>query len=170
MPTTLETLLDVETEIESVFATYLGTTLGLPVFKSDSDTSVSTPRIEVFATVEEMGPHQWMIPAGTYAGRRIYDQFRVSVNIDLVFSPHWNASSNVASNRKASALRGGLRRCLSDWRGLQGAFTTGGLLNLASDSLRQTAGSRTIDDAEKEETITTVFGGQFFLNTNVTPT
>lgn len=165
---TIEQWLDVETEVEKIFGNYLGTTLNLPTFTSDSDRTVSTPRIDMFAVVSEMGPHQFMVPAGTYAGTRLYDQFKITVNVNLVFSPHWNATQE-PSNRTAGALRGSLRRCLADWHGLQAAFVASGLLNLASDSLRQTAGTRSINLEEKEETLTTAVAGVFFLNTNVTP-
>ena len=167
---TLATWLDVETEVEKQFGVYLGTTLGLPVVKSDSDTLVVVPRIELVAVVEEMGPHQWTIPSGTYAARRIYDQFKISVNVDLVYSPHWQAVGGVTSGNQSGQLRGQLRNCLGAWTQLQALFTSGGLLNLASDSLRQTSGSRLINDAEKEEKLTTQVAGMFFLNTNVIPT
>ena len=169
MPTTLAQWLDIETEAEKVFGAYLGTTLGLPTVTSDSNASVTTARIEVFATVEQMGPHQLTIASGTYAGRRLYDQFLVTIAIDLVYSPYWNATS-AGSTHTAAALRGGLRRCLSDWRGLEGAFASDGLLSLAPDSLRQISGSRTINDAEKEEKISTHVSAMLFLVPTLIPT
>lgn len=165
---TLETLLDVETEIERVFGVYLGTTLGLQANKSDSDAALTVPRIDIVAIVQQMGPHVFTIPSGTYAGRNIFDQFMISLSLDLIFSPFGQA--NIATTPTASAYRGSLRRCLSDWDGVQAAFESGGLLHIAKGSIRQMSGNRSINDADKVETITTTLAAQVFINQAVIPT
>ncbi len=165
---TIEAWMDVETEVERVFGVYLGTTLGLNVNKSDSDADLAIPRIDIVAIVEQMGPHRWQIPSGTYSQRWVYDQFSVSLHTDLIFSPY--AQANIAATVTSSTLRGKLRRCLSDWAGLQAAFVSGGLLNIARDSIRQTSGDRQINNDEKTEKLTTVVSAMIFLNTDVIPT
>jgi len=165
---TLEAWLDVETEVERVFAVYLGTTLGLTVKKSDSDADLTVPRIDIVAMVHQMGPHRMIIASGTYANRQIYDQFVVTLGVDLTFSPF--AQVNISATPTAAAYRGSLRRCLSDWDGIQSAFASGGLLYLARDTIRQIDGNRSIDSEAKTETITTKLSAGVFLIPTVVPT
>lgn len=156
----LEQLQDVETEVEFAFGTYLRTGLNITdTFVSDSQQDLPTPRVDCSAILIEQGPHQNVIPAGTYAGRRIYDNNKVRVAINLVYAPDW-----VATATTPGFLRGTLRKLLTDYYGVQANLQTHALLMLAPDTLRQVDGDRTIDNERKEETITCVIEGQFFFN------
>jgi len=157
----LETLLDFETEIEASFVAYLATTLGLPATGSDTNVSLGTPRINVISTVVEQGPHQYNITTGVYAGRAFYDQFRSTVQIDLVYDPSFGQSQGT--------LRGKVRKMLTDYFGIKAAFAVNGYLLLAPDSLRQTGGTRGVNSDEKEETISTVIECVFFVNPDAIP-
>jgi len=154
---TLEQLLDVETEVEGVFRTYLaGLISAATAYASDSNTEVTTPRIDVVATLIEQGRHQITIPAGTYANRPVYDQFRIRLDIGLVYDPSFAQGQ--------AGIRGLLRVGLTAYDALQTAFNSNAYLILAPDTLRQIDGSREINDEQKEETINTTVEGVFFLN------
>ena len=57
MSTALYTILDIEGEVESVFKTYLTSTLGLAIsVSSDTDSHLTTPRIEVLAVLNYAEP------------------------------------------------------------------------------------------------------------------
>lgn len=157
----LAVLLDVESEVERAFNAVMGTTLSLPTVLSDSDTVVSTPRVEIRATLIEQGPHQNVIPVGPAAGRRIYDFFRVQLEIDLVFAPDWPQTPGV--------LRGTLRQALTDVTALRTAFATNGYYFFAEDSLRQISGSREIDREEDRERLGTVLELVVQLNMAAVP-
>lgn len=153
----IQTLLDVETEVERAFVAYLTGTLQLPALGSDSDPDVQTPRIEATATLLSDYPHVYQARAGAYAGRYFYIQKRVSLALNLVYNPAWGQDKG--------SLRGLLRAALTDWDGIQAGFATNGYLLLAKATLIQTDGGRTIDNAEKTETISTSLEMQVFLNT-----
>ena len=146
MAVALSTLLDIETEVETVFAGYLVTTLGLPAIPSDTDASVVTPRVEVAATVTDQPTHQYKIPSGTYANRQIYDFFRVRVELRLVYAPSFAQGQG--------ALRGKMRKALTDLAGIQAGFATHNYVFMANDTYRPLMGGRTVDSSLKEETIT----------------
>lgn len=155
MPATLADLLDFETEVERAFTSYLTTTLNLPAVGSDSNTDLQLPRVEVVATVVSEGPHVIQITTGTYTGRHFFDQKRVRVQIDLVYSPSWGQSQG--------SLRGNIRVALSDYDGILAALATNNYLYLAKATLMQTDGGRSVNDADKSETISTTIEGQFFI-------
>lgn len=154
---TLITLLDVETEVETTLKTYLATTpYSLDAIASDSATDILTPRLEVVAEVVKWGPHQHTPASGTFAGVAIYDQFAIRSNLSIVYQPE--------QGQAPGTIRGTLRKALSNWTGLQAAFASHNYLFLMGDSLRQTGGSRTIDDAEKTETLNSTLEMVVFLN------
>lgn len=154
---TLEQLLDVETETEGVFRAYLATIVTAATsYASDSNTELPTPRIGVVSTLIEQGRHQITIPTGTYANRPVYDQFRIRLDLSLVYDPSYSQGQ--------ASLRGKLRVALTAYSALQSAFNNNAYLILAPDTLRQVDGSREIDDENKQETINTTVEGMFFLN------
>lgn len=154
---TLETLLDVEAEVESVLDSFLSASpYSLSAVASDSATEVTTPRVNVVAEVMKWGPHQFTPTSGTYAGRAIYDQFLVRVSLDVVYQPEHAQGQG--------SMRGKLRKALTDWTGLKAAFAVNNYLLPAGDTLRQENGGRTIDDEEKTETMSTVLQFVAFLN------
>lgn len=154
---TLATILDVETEVEGVFYAYLTTNLGIasaPI-ESDSNTETMTPRLEVIATRQSEGWHQTTIAAGTFAGRTLYDQSKVKLDINLVYNP--------AASQGQASLRGTMRKLLTDFEGLKTQFAVNGFYFLAPEQLRQTGGNRVIDNEEKTETITTELELELFI-------
>lgn len=154
---TLETILDVEGEVESVLKTFLAASpYSLTVFASDSAAEVTTPRTEVVAEVTRWGPHQFTPASGTYAGVAIYDQFQLRVRIDVVYQPEHAQGQ--------ASIRGKLRKALTNWTGIKAGFATNGYLLPQGDSLRQIDGGRTIGNAEKEETLSTTLELVAFLN------
>lgn len=156
---TLPQLLDVETEIEGCFKTFFSTIVtAATIYKSDSNEETDTPNLGVVATLVEQGRHQITIPTGTYAGRPIYDQFRVRVDLALKYDPSFNQGQ--------ASLRAQLRVGLTDYTALQAQFNSNAYLILAPDTLRQIDGTREIDDEAKEETIGTTVEGMWFLNPN----
>ena len=157
---TLATVLDIETEVETVFYNYLATTLGITgVSKSDSATDQLTPRIGVVATLELDGWHQTTIASGTFAGRTLYDQKKVKLDLDLVYNP--------AGAQGQAALRGTLRKVLTDFVAIQTQFAVNGLYFLAPETLRQTDGDRVIDTEEKTETIKMTLEMELFIVLNI---
>lgn len=152
------TLLDVETEVEGVFYAYLGTALGLPAVESDSNTTLVTPRVEIVCTLLDEGPHQYTVPAGVAAGLTYYDQKRVQLKIDLIYAP------DSAATQTPGVLRGKLRQVFGNWSAIKAQFAVHGYYGLASDTLRQTAGSRVTDSPEpKTETISTTLEAVVFI-------
>lgn len=151
----LPTLLDVETEAEKVFETYLGTMLGLPAVPSDSGSTLVTPRVEVICTLMDEGMHQITIPSGSLAGTTLYDQKQVKLQIDLVYSP--------AVAQSPGTLRGTLRQAFANYPALKAQFAVNGYYGLAPDTLRQVGGGRSIDQTEKTERITTVMQAVLFI-------
>ena len=153
---TLIVVLDVETEAEGVFGNYIANTLGIAYgVKSDSNTEQMTPRVEIVATRQQEGWHQTTIASGTYAGRTLYDQFKVRLQLDLVYNP--------AAAQGQANYRGNLRKAMTDFNGLQTGFAVNNLYLLAPDTLRQTDGDRVIENAEKTETIKTTLEMELFL-------
>lgn len=156
---TLETLLDVESEVETVFASFLAAApYSLGAIGSDTATDTTTPRVECLAEVIRWGPHQFSPASGTYSGRAIYDQFVIRLRLDVVYQPEHGQGQG--------AIRGTLRKALSDWTGIKAAFATRNYLYPTGDTLRQTDGGRTIDDTEKQETLSTVLTFEAWLNPN----
>jgi hypothetical protein len=155
MPT-LASMLDVETEIESAFDSFLsGSPYSLAASPSDTDTQLETPRFDIVATKVAEGPHQFTL-SSPYTGRRIYDQYRVRVDISLTYDPSYNQAQGT--------LRSRFRLAMTDYAGIQAKLTSNAYLILAPDTFRQTDGSRSIDDENKQETITAAMEGVFFLN------
>lgn len=152
----LQTLLDVETEVERAFEAYLTNTLQLPALGSDSDPDVQTPRLEAIATQLSEGPQIYVPPTGTYAGRFFYAQKKVRLVLDLVYSPAWGQDKG--------NMRGLLRVALSDWDGILASFATKNYLFPAKTTFIQTDGERTINAEEKTETLNTTLEMQVFLN------
>jgi hypothetical protein len=153
---TLEQLMDVETETEGVFKTYLATVVPAATFYvSDTNVQNFTPSIRVVSTLIEQGRHQVTVPTGTYSGRPIYDQFRIRTDINLVYDPSFSQAQ--------ATLRAKMRVGLSDYNGIKAGFAANNYLALAPDTLRQIDGARVINDAENEETITTTVEGVYFF-------
>lgn len=157
----LQTLLDVETECERAFTTYLTGTLQLPAVGSDTDTDQQTPRIEATATLLREGGQIWQQTTGTYAGRYFYVQKFMRVNLDLVYSPSWGQGQG--------NLRGLLRSGLSNYDALITEFQTKGYYIPAKATIIQTDGDRQIDNADKTETNTTVLELQLFMQSDAIP-
>jgi hypothetical protein len=154
---TLDTVLDVETEVEAVFDTLLSASpYSLNAGGTDSAGELTTPRLEIKAEVTKWGPHQITIASGTYSGRRIYDQFQLRLSLDVVFQPEHAQGQ--------ATIRGKLRRCLSDWTSIKAGFATRGYLYAAPDTLRQIDGGRIIDNEEKTEMLSSVLELVVFLN------
>lgn len=151
----LQTLLDVETEVERAFGAYLTDTLQLPAIKSDSDEDLQTPRVEVVATLLRDGPQVYQVTSGTYSGRYFWVQKFIRVSLALTYSPSWGQNQG--------NLRGLLRVALSDYDGIIAAFATNGYLQPVKATLVQTDGDRTIDDGEKTETINTTLEFQAWI-------
>ncbi len=152
----LQTLLDIESEVERAFTSYLAATLQIPAIGSDTAETQQSPRIEVVAIVVEQGPHAVFIPSGTYAGRKVFDQNRVRIEMALIYSPEFGQNQG--------DLRGRMRVALTDPAGINAQFATNGYLQMAADSLRQTDGSRAINDREKTETLIVAIEPVFFIN------
>lgn len=156
---TLETLLDVESEVEAVFAGFLAAApYSLGAIGSDTATDTTTPRVECLAEVVRWGPHQFSPASGTYAGRAVYDQFVIRLRLDVVYQPEHGQGQG--------AIRGTLRKALTDWTGIKAAFATRNYVYPTGDTLRQTDGGRVIDDTEKTETLSTVLTFEAWLNPN----
>lgn len=154
---TLEQLMDIETEAEGCFKTYLATIItAATIYKSDSNEDNDTPNIGIVATVIEQGPHQITIPTGTYIGRPIYDQFRVRLDFTLKYDPSYGQGQ--------ASLRAKLRVGLTAFAAIQAQFDVNDYLMLAPDTLRQIDGSRIITDDKKEETLSTSMELTAFLN------
>ena len=152
----LHTLLDIETEVETVLYNYLATTLSLPAIASDSNTTLVTPRLEVKCELISEGMNQQTIPSGSLAGTVLYTQKNTRVTLDLTYSPARPQTPNV--------LRGTLRQVAANYPAIKAAFAMNGYYLLAPDTLRQTGGGRTIDTGEKTETLRTIFDAVFFIN------
>lgn len=160
---TLDNLMDVETEVEGVFKTFLGTIVtAATIYQSDSNIENDTPNIGVVATLIEQGRHQITIPTGTYAGRPVYDQFRIRVDLSLKYDPSFSQGQ--------SSIRARLRVGLTDYNAIQAQFNSNAYLILAPDTLRQIDGSRDPDSTEKEETIGSVLECVCFMNPNTLQT
>lgn len=145
----LETLLDVETEVETCFDTVLSSSpYSLSAVPSDTAGALTKPRTEIVTEVRQWGPHQYVITGGTYVGRAVYDQFVVRLTIAVVFQPE--------HGQAPGTIRGTVRKALTDWVRIKAAFATRNYLRPAPGSLRQVDGGRTVDDEEKTETLTTV--------------
>jgi hypothetical protein len=145
----LETLLDVESEVEACFDSVLSSSpYTLAAIPSDTAAGITTPRTEIVAEVRQWGPHQFVIPSGTYQGRAVYDQFLMRLSIGVVFQPEHGQGQ--------ASIRGTVRKALTDWTRIKAAFATRGYLKPAPGTLRQVDGSRSVDDEEKTETIATV--------------
>lgn len=152
----LYTLLDIETEVEGVLNAYLGTTLGLPTVASDSNETLPTPRVEIVCELISEGMNQQTIPSGSLAGTVLYTQKNTRITLDLTYSPARPQTPNV--------LRGTLRQVFANYPALKTAFATHHYYLLAPDSLRQVGGGRTVDVAEKTETLRTVLEAVFFID------
>ena len=152
----LATLLDIETEVESIFYSYLATSLGLPATKSDSNTTLPTPRLEILAELIDEGMTQQTIPSGSLAGTVLYTQKHVRLTLDLIYSPARPQSQNV--------LRGKLRQASANYPALKTLFAVNSYYSLAPDTLRQVNGGRIIDKTEKTETMRTVMELVLFIN------
>ncbi len=156
---TLPVLLDVESEVERAFAAYLGTTLSLPVVRSDSDSTLVTPRIEIVATLNSEGPHEFTIPSGTNAGLRLYDQKSVSLQIDLIYEP------GAPTSQSPGTLRGKLRQAFLNYPAIAAALATNGYYLIAPTTLQQTGGNRVANDPEPEsERLSTTLTAVFFIS------
>src|ERR1035438_6898657 len=114
----LHTLLDIETEVESVFYGYLFTTLGLPAIESDSSTTLVTPRLEIVCELLDEGMNQQTIPTCSLAGTVLYVQKHTRITLDLTYSPARPQSPNV--------LRGTLRQAGANYPALKAAFAVNG--------------------------------------------
>lgn len=157
----LQTLLDVETEAERAFTEYLTDTLQLPAISSDSDSDLQTPRLGVVATLLREGGQVHQQLTGTYAGRYFWVQKFVRIQLDLTYSP--------SAGQNQQGMRGLLRSCLSDYDGIVAEFATVGYYLPPKATIIQTDGSRTIDDAEKTETISTTLEIQLWLQPSAIP-
>ena len=152
----LQTLLDIETEVETVFYNYLATTLSLPAVASDSNMVLVTPRLEVICELLDEGMNQQTIPSGSLAGTVLYTQKHTRITLDLTYSPARPQTPNV--------LRGTLRQVGANYPALKAAFAVNKYYLLAPDTLRQVSGGRTIDATEKTETLHTVMDAVFFID------
>jgi len=159
----LQVLLDVEAEAESALKTYLVTTLQVSVANSsDTNASLTTPRIELKATKLRDEMHQCQIPSGSAAGLVVFDQMTVRLNLDLIYSP-------TMAGQSQATLKGLLRRALLNYDGINAALATNGYYFLAKYTLRQTDGDRTINDDQSEETVSTVCEGSFWIRPTAYP-
>jgi hypothetical protein len=152
----LATLLDIETEVETVFYNYLATTLSLPAIKSDTNATLPTPRLEIICELIDEGMNQQQIQSGSLAGTVLYTQKHCRITLDLTYSPARPQSPNV--------LRGTLRQIGANYPALKAAFAVNGYYLLSADTLRQVSGARTVDTMEKTETLRTVYDATFFIN------
>ncbi len=154
---TLETVLDVETEVESVLDAFLsGSPYSLSAGGTDTAGRLTTPRTEIKCEVLKSGPHQYNITSGTYSGTNIFDQFQLRVTVDVVYQPE--------QGQGPGSIRGKVRKAFANWTGIKAGFASHDYLLLAQDTLRQIDGGRSINDEEKTETLSTVFEVIAFLN------
>ncbi len=145
----LETLLDVETEVEACFDTLLSSApYSLSAVPSDTAGALTTPRTQVVAEVRQWGPHQYVVQGGTYAGRAVYDQFTVRLAISVLYQPEQGQSPGT--------IRGTVRKALTDWVRIKAAFATRNYLRPAPGTLRQADGARAIDQEEKTEELSCI--------------
>lgn len=122
-----------------------------------------TPRMEIEAALQEMGPHQAIIPTGKkLAGLPIYDHFSCLVQIRVVLARDFNQSRE----RARATIRQLVMRfdLLRFWLADEGGGN--GFYHLADSSYRQTAGTRTVSDQEGntitiEATLNPVFNYNF---------
>jgi hypothetical protein len=152
----LQTLLDIETEVETVLYNYLFTTLALPATATDTNATQVTPRLEVICELLDEGMNQQTIPSGSLAGTVLYTQKNCRVTLNLTYSPARPQSPNV--------LRGTLRQVTANYPAIKAAFAVNSYYLLAPDTLRQVGGGRTVDSMEKTETLRTVLQPVFFIN------
>lgn len=156
---TLVTLLDVETEVETVLdAFFSASPYSLAAIGSDTAAALTTPRVEIVAEVVRWGPHQHTIASGTFAGRAVYDQFQLRLSLDVVYQPE--------HAQGPGTIRGTVRKALTDWVGLKAAFASRNYLLPAPDTFRQIDGSRLIVDEQKTERLQTILELVVFLNPN----
>ncbi len=154
---TLETILNIETEVESVLDAFLsGSPYSLSAGGTDTATRLTTPRTEIKCEVVKSGPHQYNITSGTYNGTNIFDQFQLRVRVDVVYQPE--------QGQGPGGIRGTVRKALANWTGIKAGFASNAYLLLAQDTLRQIDGGRTINDEDKTETLSTVYEVVAFLN------
>ena len=154
----LYTLLDIETEVETVFANYLSNTLGLPAITSDTNATLVTPRVEVKCELLDEGMVQQTIPSGSLAGTVLYTQKHVRLTVDLVYSPAR------PTTQTPNVLRGTLRQAGANYPAIKTAFAVNGYYLLAPDTLRQVNGGRVVENTEKTETMRTIYEAVFFIN------
>jgi hypothetical protein len=159
----LQVLLDGETELENALLAYLGTTLQVSVaLKSDTNAPLTSPRIELKATKLRDENHQYQITSGSAAGLVVFDQMTFRLNLDLVYSP-------TMTDQNQAILKGLLRRALLNYDGINAALAVNGYYYLAKYTLKQTDGDRVINDAEKEETVSSVLECQLWIRPTAYP-
>ena len=156
---TLTTILDVETEVETVLAAYLAASpYSLAAITSDTDGSLTTPRVEVIAEVIRWGPQQYIISSGTYAGRAVFVDFALRLTLNLTYQP--------AASQGQASIRGKLRAALSDRAAIKTAFAVHNYIVPVGESFRVVGGARTVSTGEKTETLTTECALTMVVNPN----
>ena len=154
------TLMDIETEVESVFVSILNESFqsnGFSVIASGSDPSVErvTPLCTVVACRQSEGRHQTVVPVGQYAGRAVYDRFDVAVVIAVDYSPDW------MNGQGGRQIRGVIREAVAQFEAIKAQFAVNDYYRLAPDTLRQIGGRREYDQnkvaSQTHEYIMTLF-------------
>lgn len=146
MSTTIEQILDIEGNTEDVFFSILDD-LGIPAYASDSNVDLPIPRVDVVATLESSGPHEFKLTGGAYAGQLVYDQHNVSVSIRYTYAPD---NPGQASPR---LFRGTMRRLMFFPSLISDKFTDQALYRVAGDSIRGQSGIRQVESDEEAVTL-----------------
>lgn len=146
MSFTKEEILDFEGNTEAVLVSILSNAAGLnlPAFASDTNQNLPIPRIDVVATLMDMGPHEGQLTNGKY----VYDQIQISVSISYVFAP-----DNPDLTKDVRFFRGKMRMLTFYAHQLLETFRDQGIYEVASDSIRETGGIREVDSDEDSVTL-----------------
>lgn len=145
---TVEGVLDFEGNVEKVFADIL-TGLGIAAFRSDSDSALPIPRVDVMATLAESGPHERVLTSGDNSGHRIYDQHQVDVQLRYTVAP----DTPDEERSDIRQFRGAFRNLIFFPKPIRDAFDSAELYRVAPGSIREQGGVRQVEADEGAVTL-----------------
>lgn len=158
---TVEELLDFEGNTEKVFAGIIEG-MGMAAYTSDSNENLPVPRVDVVATLTESGPHERVLTTGDNAGRRIYDQHQIEVQLQYSVSSDGPGEMQQAIRQ----FRGAFRSLMFFPKPIHDAFEEMELYRAAPDSIRETGGIRQVDADEDAVTLQSTVNLVLFLATD----